>query len=159
DGGSGGVSTYQISNTLGISSVTVNANGADIVNVGDPKSNLCNLTNLTVNGNGQTVVNIDDRGNGTIPTGYTSYTPLVTQYFLSAQQVVRDAQALALPSSVPQPVSFIESINYSNLASLGLLPGTGANIFNIAGSAAGTATSVTGNAGTSSSPSSNVYNF
>ena len=147
DGGSGGSFAYQISNTIGADAVTLNALGASVVTVGDPQHNLDNVTGLTVNGNGSTSLTVDDRGNQVVPSGYTSYTPLVTQCFIESQQVVRLAQAVALPSPLPEPILWEEAIQYSDLADLKIQGGAGANVFNMQSSAANTATTLIGGTG------------
>jgi hypothetical protein len=111
--------TYQIDSTAGTNSLVIQANSPqDIVAVGEATANLNNVSNLTITGNGNTVVTVDDRGNKPAVTGGVSYTPLVTQYFLGAQQLSRVVQALVVPSVLPEPNIFGTRINYSNLSSL-----------------------------------------
>jgi hypothetical protein len=121
---------YHVLNTAGTSAITINANGADAVTIGDADHNLSAIGNLgqagqvTVNGNGSTTVEVDDRGNSVVPPGYSLYNPQMTRFTIDQDstqvrgQLTRRAQAVVPIFGTPTNSFFSMIVDYGGLASL-----------------------------------------
>jgi autotransporter-associated beta strand protein len=126
NGGSGNDTFY----VRGTNAITINANGADAVIIGDTGHNLAAIGNLaqagfvTVNGNGRTTVEVDDRGNSVVPPGYSLYNPLRTQFTIDQDstqvrgQLTRVAQADVSFAGTTTTAFFSMIVDYGGLASL-----------------------------------------
>jgi photosystem II stability/assembly factor-like uncharacterized protein len=129
ESGSVGPYTYQVNNTGGATSVSIQAGSpSDTVTVGDNSDNLAYIVGtLNVQGNGNTKVLVDDSGNkvpvvypGLIPFLPSTYVTDSTQYTINTDQLTRTAHLFQAsgPPFDPPTLTFPATINYSNLSSL-----------------------------------------
>ena len=122
-------SSYQIDSTGGTAGVTVNAAGADAVTVGEPRGTLDAVAGVTINGNGRTTLTVNDRR-----------TASRQEYDVSAAAITR--APITTPPSGPR-----QTISYARLAAAVVNGGSGADLFGVLGTPAGTAVSLFGGAG------------
>jgi hypothetical protein len=81
--GSVGTYAYQVNNTGGANSVSIQAgSSSDTVTVGDKSDNLAYIGTLNVQGNGNTKVLVDESGNE-LPVVYPGFVPFLPSTYVS----------------------------------------------------------------------------